>query len=420
MIRTLLSGATENRVDPPPAAAVVSPLRPQHVERSRKLSRHLETATRLLQATLRHELAAADVFDVELMGDFLAIAELWGAQHALEWRSLRFYYNPLTARLEPIGHAAELQHPHRGIGLATGDAPFAARLLADPRIRSAFDRSLRRIAGEMDTEAFAAALAEQERGPLRSLHREYPLRAPFDAGPLRQRAAKLRDGAAGATSVGPERFAAAASDRPAIPLPTPELAATLALHPFLTWDAAERALRAAPGRWNVKGSLILPEGVGLTLPAGTILRFQPREGLIARGAAGLPRHSGRTGGTGGTGGVEALADVVGRLRGRVGAPVALDARGGPEHRRLQAEGVGARRGGGLPQDPRRARPLRPHAHSRRRCSQHRSLELRAPGRDDRRCALGRLRRRLRRTGSVDRRPPSNAPAAMPSTSAAPG
>jgi hypothetical protein len=70
---------------------------------------------------------------------------------------------------------------------------------------------------------------------------------------------------------------------PALPLPTVSLAETLAEHPFLAWDEASGELRAAPGRWDVQGSLILPRGAGLTLPAGTVLRFQPRQGLIARG-----------------------------------------------------------------------------------------------------------------------------------------
>jgi hypothetical protein len=269
-----------------PAASAISPLRPGHVARSRKLSRNLKTATNLLRAYLGETLNADDVFDADLMGRYLALAELWGAQHALEWQSLRFYFNPLTARLEPIGHAAELQHPHRGDGFATRTAPFAARLLEDRRIRAAFVRSLHRIAGEMLAPSFSAAMLEQETRQLRLLHREYPLRVAFDAGPVLERAARLlRVDAASAMaeSEGARTDEAVRATNPALPLPTVSLAETLARHPFLAWDEASGELRAPAGRWDVQGSLILPRGAGLTLPAGTVLRFQPRHGLIARG-----------------------------------------------------------------------------------------------------------------------------------------
>jgi len=265
------------------AETVVAPLRPRHMARSRTLSRNLETGTKLLRAYLGGTLDAGDVFDTDLIGRFLAVAELWGAQHALQWQNLRFYFNPLTARLEPVGHAAELQHPHRGDGSATRAAPFAARLLADPQIRAAFDRALHRIAGEMIEESFLTVMLEQEARQLRLLHREYPLRLPFDTGPVLRRAARLQRIDAAALTAERPRAGGGAVGGPALPLPTVSLAETLARHPFLAWDEASQALRAAPGRWDVQGSLILPAGAGLTLPAGTVLRFQPRHGLIARG-----------------------------------------------------------------------------------------------------------------------------------------
>jgi hypothetical protein len=269
-----------------PVASEISPLRPRHVARSRPLSRNLKTATKLLRAYLDGTLNAGDIFDADLMGRFLAVAELWGAQHALKWQSLRFYFNPLTARFEPIAHGAELRHPHRGDGLAAHAAPFAARLLEDRRIRAGFVRSLHRIADEILAESFSTAMLEQASRQLRLLHREYPLWVPFDAGPLLERSARLRRSDAASAVAGAERAPeeeAMHADGPSLPLPTVSLAETLAQHPFLAWDEASEELRAAAGRWDVQGSLILPRGAGLMLPAGTVLRFQPKHGLIARG-----------------------------------------------------------------------------------------------------------------------------------------
>ncbi len=71
--------------------------------------------------------------------------------------------------------------------------------------------------------------------------------------------------------------AATGSDRPA----APSLAQVLELHPFLRYDFARRALTALPGGWDVVGDLVLPSGVGLTLVAGTTLRFQAGAVLLA-------------------------------------------------------------------------------------------------------------------------------------------
>ena len=36
------------------------------------------------------------------MGRFFAISDLWAACHGTTWHNLRFYYNPITTRLEPV------------------------------------------------------------------------------------------------------------------------------------------------------------------------------------------------------------------------------------------------------------------------------------------------------------------------------
>jgi hypothetical protein len=57
------------------------------------------------------------------------------------------------------------------------------------------------------------------------------------------------------------------------PVPSLTLEETLSRHPFRAWDEATRQLCVEPGRWSVDGSLVLPRGGGLLLPAGTTLRF---------------------------------------------------------------------------------------------------------------------------------------------------
>lgn len=66
------------------------------------LTAQAETARSLLRSFEAGTLPAAQVFDVKLMGRFFAVSDLWAACHGTNWHNLRFYFNPVTARLEPV------------------------------------------------------------------------------------------------------------------------------------------------------------------------------------------------------------------------------------------------------------------------------------------------------------------------------
>jgi hypothetical protein len=275
--------STVNLVESSPGGYQIEPQRPKHVERSGKLKRSYKSGRRLLRKYFEGTVPADDVFDAESWGRFLAISELWGAHAALHWGNLRFYFNPLTERLEPLGHAP-------GLAFGVGDkiesaskAPFAAGLLESPRIRNAFHRALTRIAAQMLEPGFHEQQLQLEAEQLHQLHREYPFRVAFDLGPALRRADRLLAGSG--EPIG--RYEAATIRAPGsdveTSLPFVSVEETLALHPFLQWKPDTREFFAPTGHWDVEGQLILPEGAGLTLPAGTTLRFEARRGIIARG-----------------------------------------------------------------------------------------------------------------------------------------
>jgi hypothetical protein len=92
----------------------------------------------LLQAFTSRRLPAWQVFDAERMGQYLAHANLWGAQNGREWHDQWYSYNPLAARLEPIGHDAFARSP--------ADAPLAGLAACDDvAIMEAYAREVLRI-----------------------------------------------------------------------------------------------------------------------------------------------------------------------------------------------------------------------------------------------------------------------------------
>ena len=72
-----------------------------------QLSKQRDTAVSLLRNFQARLLDAEQVLDHEKTAKFLALSNLWGADHGLSYADINFYYNPITARLEPIAMDAK-------------------------------------------------------------------------------------------------------------------------------------------------------------------------------------------------------------------------------------------------------------------------------------------------------------------------
>ena len=60
-------------------------------------------AISVLKAYLSYEKTPEQVFDVQKWATFIVINRLMGGKQVLRWYNLRFYLNPKTNLLEPIG-----------------------------------------------------------------------------------------------------------------------------------------------------------------------------------------------------------------------------------------------------------------------------------------------------------------------------
>jgi hypothetical protein len=132
-----------------PHAAMLTPFDSSKIAESPELTGDLATATGMMRGFLAGKLSAPDVFDVELMTRFMAVSEVWRTPHPLVWHNLRFYFNPLSARLEPVGFDGNVQAVIFKPGIVTTHGDFTPLLLEDPVFRAAFIRNLARIAEDM-------------------------------------------------------------------------------------------------------------------------------------------------------------------------------------------------------------------------------------------------------------------------------
>ena len=182
--------------------APVEAFRSGRIDRSGHLRDQYATAAGLLRAFVEGEIGAAQVFDIDRLGRFLAAAELWGTWHALGWNNQRFYFNPLTMRLEPIGYDADLEG---AIGSGSVDSPgsLANRMLQDPDVRAAFQRYVLVLKDAVDSGELLSSLSVLQGQTLRVLRTEFPLLEEVDLSALTARARELPYPPAGAEPPGP-------------------------------------------------------------------------------------------------------------------------------------------------------------------------------------------------------------------------
>ena len=140
--------------------STIDAFRDTHIDQSPELIAQRSAAVGLLRGYAEGTLASSEVFDVQLMGRFLAVNELWAARHGLNWHNLRFYFNPLSGKLEPIGFDA---HPNFDA------SPFLVSdrvldLTDDPAISEVYVQEMARIStAEYLTELKSSLDSEYDR-----------------------------------------------------------------------------------------------------------------------------------------------------------------------------------------------------------------------------------------------------------------
>jgi len=134
-------------------AASISAFNSKKIKKSPLLQNHYRVAVGLLRSFIAGSLKASDVFDVELLGKYLAIVDTWGVGHAIAWHNIRFAYNPYTVKLEPIGFDAGTGSPQPNV-IPTEAQKFAKRFLEDGYVRLAYIKSIKRLNKKIHNSEF--------------------------------------------------------------------------------------------------------------------------------------------------------------------------------------------------------------------------------------------------------------------------
>jgi len=368
--------------------ATIDAFQSSKIRKSERLSSEYAIAVGMLRGFMNGTIAASDVFDAELLGKYLGVAEFWGAKHARRWHNLRLYLNPISLKLEPIGFDADLRASVKENVIISQTEPIVIAILKDPKIYKIYRETVQRLVRQfLDGSHLQEKLELTEQKHLADLRREFYLLENFPFSKLKVRAKYLLSLSENgfkerqkppqgypilvhaytvADSNGPYLEIANAIPhdvevdfinwigrkgkpniefqplsktsfpillsptsqgslpkahriyyRPPVdealyalevtahikkqerpyritaqpyypalkqnPIPDTTLAEQLSRHPFLSFNAEGNLLVVQPGIWNVVGSLVVPDGVILKVPAGTVLRFSPKKGLFSHG-----------------------------------------------------------------------------------------------------------------------------------------
>ncbi len=178
--------------------AVISCFSEDAVMTSPVLRREFFLAVGLLRGFIHHKLKASQVFDSKLMGEYLATADLWGSIHALRWNNMRFYFNPVTAKLEPIVFDVELDQSLPATMMPTlsfvNETPAIARdILGDKKLYQAFLLAGKKYYYVLKNGSLVNHLKKVQQYYLKEIGREFYLFRPFDFNSLYQQAVCILD-----------------------------------------------------------------------------------------------------------------------------------------------------------------------------------------------------------------------------------
>lgn len=127
----------------------VKEFRSSKVSRDPTLARQRDAAIQLMTLFRNGKLPASQVFKIEETARFLAVSELWQNWHSMFWTNLRFYYDPIEGRIEPVAFDARVETDNTNfftfMSFELQSLDLINQLTRDPQIAEAYVRHMHRM-----------------------------------------------------------------------------------------------------------------------------------------------------------------------------------------------------------------------------------------------------------------------------------
>ncbi len=153
------------------------------------LSKQFTEARTLLELFRKNTLRTSEVFDTKKLATYFAINTLMGDTHSSAFTNIRFYYNPLTSRIEPIGYdlwkihdaseALELFFPEcvwtgSDKGCPTKTGRFRDLVFRDPVFFEEYVKELERVSKKEYLDAILPEIEPDLKRNIDIIHKDNP------------------------------------------------------------------------------------------------------------------------------------------------------------------------------------------------------------------------------------------------------
>ncbi len=169
------------------------------------LSREYAIAVGLLRSFMAGDLTASAVFDTQQLGGFIAVAEIFRSPHAVRWHNLRFYFNPISMKLEPIGFDGDIHHPTNSSLPLYKEEPILTQMMEDPALYESYQRILNQIIDDYRSGELVEFLKKVENEALAQLRKEFFLLDTFNYARLAEHLSLVAQGLA-SLDIQPEKY----------------------------------------------------------------------------------------------------------------------------------------------------------------------------------------------------------------------
>lgn len=162
-------------------AAAVDPFGTGDIEKDSTQRALFEEAVSRMDAFRRGRLRASEVFDADKLGRRHAILDLVGGHHSMDWSDVKFYFDPVLKRIEPVAYESFSAFPIRtlaGSDRYTGVHDPALDLhdayFNDADLFRAYVHHLERVSRPSYLDSAFAALAPALDSASALIYREFP------------------------------------------------------------------------------------------------------------------------------------------------------------------------------------------------------------------------------------------------------
>ncbi len=137
-----------------------------------------DIAKNLLFYFKNDSLKASEVFNIKKMAKLFALIDLMGQHRELSYHSLRFYYNPITSKLEPIGYnnsVIKKSSENKLLCESLETAPlWINQFFSDESFVNEYYKALNEVSKKSYLKFFLEKIEEDKNNQLKILYKSYP------------------------------------------------------------------------------------------------------------------------------------------------------------------------------------------------------------------------------------------------------